>query len=86
MEKLTKAVSAALGKAFPGCEAKLEVVRPAKRIGGVLVWEGFGGVEQIDRQRLVREALDAAIHGPDRKAISLILTLTPTELRVMKAG
>ena len=86
MVQLIDKVTKSLHQAFPGCEAKIEPGSAARRIGGVLIWNGFDGVDQIDRQRMVREALDKAVPGPDRRSVSLILTLTPTEMQVMKAG
>jgi len=67
-----------LRKEFPGAHIKLQMYKPDKRLGGRLVWEGFDGQMQIDRQVRLHEVVQA-LPLRERAKVSLILTLTPEE-------
>ena len=86
MANLTTSLKKALSTAFPRSQFRPEVNKADKRIGGVLVWDGFQDIDQIDRQRMVREALDRVIQGDPRRDIAFIITVTHAEMAVLKAG
>ena len=53
-----------------------------ERVSGYLVSEQFDNLEQIQRQRLVRETLQQEL-GPEVQGVSIILTYTPIEFELM---
>ncbi len=75
-------VRRALLRAFPGAEVRLRR-KPANRVGGSLVWEGFDTQMQIDRQVQLRQAIGAALSPDQQPLVSFILTLTPDEEAIL---
>ena len=69
---------------FPGAEVALELGRPGTKLGGILAWKGFEGLEPIDRHRLVRNKIKQHFKQEDQLRISLIVTLTPAEYAVYR--
>lgn len=84
--KLIDRVAHVLTKAFPGAEVKVEIVRSSGRVAGEVFWKGFKDVEMIDRQAMLREALEAGLMRKELLELSLFMTFTPREVRYMKAG
>jgi hypothetical protein len=76
-QALIKRVSRILEERFPGVELNLDVGESG-RPSGWIVWQGFEGHDQIDRGRMVRDAL-ASLPPEDRLSVGPILTLTPYE-------
>jgi hypothetical protein len=79
MAALEKKLTQALAQRFTGADIKLRQSRPGRRVGGTLVWDGFEGEPQIDRQTQLRRAIDAALPAEEQVQVSFILTLTPDE-------
>ncbi len=50
MAALEKKLTQALALRFSGADIKLRQSRPGRRVGGTLIWDGFEGEPQIDRQ------------------------------------
>ena len=86
MEELIRKLRQALIAEFPGAKIKLAQARAAKKVTGEVVWDGFSGIEHIDRQRRLRKVIDSALDANERLAVSLILTLTPEENVVMSGS
>ena len=55
------------------------------RISGYVVSHHFDDLDQVDRQKSLRQVLKDAL-GPDVQEVSIILTYTPHEMRVMQAA
>lgn len=86
MEALIKKLRQAMTAEFPGAKVSLTQARPAKKVAGEIVWDGFSGVPHIDRQRQLRKLIDSALDADERPSVSLILTLTPEENSVMSGS
>ncbi|MBM3957740.1 MAG: hypothetical protein FJ313_06770 [Gemmatimonadetes bacterium] len=71
---------------FPGAEVR-DLGRPPEgsRIGGVLLWKRFEGLDQIDRQQAVWRLLRARLTPEEQQEIGLIMTLTPHEFEMITA-
>lgn len=82
MADLINRLQDVLDKAFPGAEIELEQARPTEKVGGVLIWSGFEGMEQIDRQRKLAQVIRDALPREDQVLITLILTLIREEKSV----
>ena len=74
-----------LSAAFPGAEVHLKRFRPGNRIGGSVVWNGFDGQMQIDRQVRLRDVIDSELPAEQRTQVSFIMTLTPDEEAILAA-
>lgn len=62
-------------------DAKIEDLQvTAGRVGGVLIWSGFKEMAQVDRQQELWKILRSNLDREEQLKISLIITLTPTEL------
>lgn len=79
MVSLMSRVKRVLASHFNGAEVTLKRYTPGTRIGGQLVWDGFEGEMQIDRQVQLRRALRDGLTPEEQAQVSFILTLTPHE-------
>ena len=77
-------VRAVLETAFPDISVDTEVL-PDGRISGSVVWAGFAGLDEVDRQTKVRDVLRQEL-GADAQQVGVLLTYTPDELKAMKAA
>lgn len=75
-------VTQALKQAFPGIEIEIEEM-PGGRLSGSVFWSGFSQYDQVDRQNLVRDALEQAL-GAEAQQVGVLLTYTPVELSIMQ--
>ncbi|HET6387121.1 MAG TPA: hypothetical protein VFJ58_27350 [Armatimonadota bacterium] len=78
-------VKEALLRRFPGAELELEYTECSGRIIGRISWRGFTGLDQMDRQEKLWQALREEL-GADASGVSIILTYTPRELKLMAAA
>ncbi len=79
MERLRKQLEEWLTSQFPQAEILLDPAQRGRKIGGVLAWEGFAGIEPIDRQELLWRSLRTHFNREDQLLISSLITLTPAE-------
>jgi acid stress-induced BolA-like protein IbaG/YrbA len=82
MGALRRKLRTLLEERFPGCAVELESAN-ANRIGGSIVWPGFDGMAQIDRQNLLWSALREGLSEEDSRVLTLIITLSPAEVAAM---
>lgn len=78
MEQFIQKITSMLKVHFAGCDVEIERVG-ARRVGGVLIWDGFEAREQIDRQREVWRMLRTHLSPKQQERVSAILTLTEEE-------
>jgi hypothetical protein len=86
MEQHLRKLTDLLRAEFPGCEIDMEVTVPGHKVGGYLIWDGFVGVEQIDRQDRVWSFLEKSLSTDEQRAISVLLTLSPEEAMAARHG
>jgi hypothetical protein len=67
-----------LQTAFPGATVAITRFSPGGRVGGSLIWDGFDGKLQIDRQTHLRQVVDK-LPKKEHSKVSFILTLTKDE-------
>ncbi len=79
-----KHVAHLLEQQYPDAQVDVDFAYGAEKLSGYIVWSGFDGLEQIDRQRLIANRLRTLL-GRDAQRISTILTYTPHEFQVMAA-
>ena len=82
MEPFIEKLRGVLHTEFANSRDELEP-RPPRKVGGFLIWEGFSGLEQIERQRKVWEVLRERLNQEDQRRITAILTATPAEWAAM---
>ena len=73
-----------LEQRFDGIRVDLEDLL-GQRVTGSVVWDGFAGHDHVERQQIVRQALQTAL-GPEAVRVGILLTYTPTELGAMLAA
>jgi stress-induced morphogen len=49
------------------------------KVGGFLIWPGFEGYDQVERQRTVWEILRERLSPDEQRRVTAILTITPLE-------
>ncbi len=82
MEALMQKINGVLKSAFPDATAELEQAAPADKVGGLLIWAGFEGMEHIKRQNRLWAVLKKGLTRQEQLRITAILTLTPEERTV----
>jgi acid stress-induced BolA-like protein IbaG/YrbA len=83
METFVQKLKRMLRREFPKCSFDLETGR-GDRLSGYLIWKGFSGVEQIERQRTLSAFLKTNLSDDERRHIAGILTMTPEEVAFAK--
>ena len=87
MESFLDKLKNLLRSEFPGSREDLEWYPPRNRkVGGALIWDGFQGLEPLDRQRRVWTVLREHLSRDDQLRITAVFTFTPAEWSVMTAG
>lgn len=85
--RLAKKIRGILESTFPDIRIEdLKRPRGSDTTSGVLIWQGFEPLEQVERQRRVWESLRSALSLDEKRSISLLITLTPDELRSIRAA
>lgn len=82
MEAFEKRVKTILQKHFPDATVDIETARPSKKVGGLVAWHGFTGIEQIKRQGRLWKVLKRELTAEEQLRITAILTVTPQEREV----
>jgi hypothetical protein len=86
MEEFKATLEESLKQSFPGCDPQLEIVEPMEKIGGVLVWQGFEGLPQHERQARLWAFLRQSLDLLDQMRVTAILTVTPLEMAALLEG
>jgi acid stress-induced BolA-like protein IbaG/YrbA len=73
-----------LQKAFPRAEVDLDRYPETGKVGASVIWEGFVGKEQMDRQAQVRKSIRKSFSTDEAQRFTLIITLTPDEMAAMR--
>lgn len=84
MEKLVQKVNTILEASFPGIEIAVVVKRGIKRITGFVIWSGFSGQPQLERQHQLWKVLKANLSQEEELTLGTILTVTPQEVAAME--
>jgi acid stress-induced BolA-like protein IbaG/YrbA len=86
MEELINQLRNLLEAEFPEAKVELERASPAEKVGGLLIWSGFDGMEQIERQQRLADVIRSKLSRDDQIRITAILTVTPDERSVPTEG
>ena len=86
MAALKARVRRLLQEQFHGAAVKMDPTAPDDKVHGELVWSGFEGKDQLDRQLQVLEALRSDLQTEEVGRVGLIVTVTPNEMAVMREG
>jgi len=78
MDELIRKIEAEVRDEFAGAQTELDTIDP-ERVSGYVIWDGFGGLSQLERQSLLWQALRRELSPDAQMGISAILTLTPRE-------
>ena len=68
---------------FPGCDTELHAVPMSDKVGGFVIWSGFEGKSQRERQALLWDRL-RSLPLSEQLGISAIFTVTKFELESMR--
>ena len=85
MERLKRELEQWLPEQFSQAEILVGPrFRRGSKIGGIIAWKGFEGLEPIDRQSLLWRAIRARFDREDQIKISGLIALTPAEYAVYR--
>jgi hypothetical protein len=70
-----------LAQAFPNARVQLDHSKASDKYSGMMLWDGFDGQDQVDRQTRLWEVLRARLSPEEQQRVTAILTLTPAERR-----
>jgi hypothetical protein len=82
MGTMKRKLTTILTNHFPEAEIKIEQANVAARVHGMIVWSGFEGVDQVDRQSRLWKVLRKHLSLDEQSKISAILTMAPVETLV----
>lgn len=84
-DKLAEKADQVLRGVFPGASLEWDPIEPNERISGWILWDGFRGVEPVDRQLAVSRALRAGLEPEEWKSIVAVFAVTPEEAAAMRS-
>ena len=84
MERLKAVLEDWLPQQLLGARVEIDPLRRGYKISGIVIWQGFDGLEPIDRYTLLWKHLRAHLNRKDQARISMIITLTPAEYAVLR--
>ncbi len=84
MEELEHAIKNALLAAFPGMQVQFDPYPGYGKLHGTLIWEGFQGRLQLDRQHQVWDVLQPKLTDDQRYATGFLVMATPAEAYAMQ--
>jgi len=84
MGSLKDKVESLVVENLPDASAELELVPQAEKLSGYVVWEGFYGKTQRERQKELWSVLRANLKPEEEWHLSAILTFTPAEINSLR--
>ena len=72
-------------ESFTGCQLELDIDSWSRKVSGFLIWSGFEGLDQMDRQDKLWDVLKKRL-GDEAARVSTIFTHTPNEYEAMMAA
>ena len=84
METMMNRVDQAIKRRFSGATTELDPFDPPSRIGGLIVWKGFVGVDMELRVKKVYDAIKEELKPADVKRIAILIPLTPEEMSIRR--
>jgi hypothetical protein len=85
MGNLKDKVESLVAGNLAGASVELEEVPRIEKLSGLVIWEGFAGKPQRERQRELWSVLRHGLQEEEQLSLSAILTLTPAEQRTFLA-
>ncbi len=82
MEQLKSALEEWLPQQLAGAMVEIDPLRRGFKISGIVIWQGFDGLEPIDRQSMMWKKLRAHFSREDQLRIAILITFTPAEYAV----
>jgi hypothetical protein len=83
--EIIERVESVLRDAFPDMEMDIYFLPEDGRVHGSVFWNGFAGLDHIDRQHELRRPLKEKL-GDEYKRVGVLLAYTPEELESMRAA
>ena len=80
MKPLIQKMTNALEARFPGVEVDLSVRKLSHKVGGFVIWDGFLGQQQFERQQQLRNVLKQALTVDELSKLTFIITATSKEV------
>lgn len=84
MAELQGKVEQLLTENFAGAQTELETLPDLEKVSGFLIWPGFEGLDQLERQRRLWELLRRRLGRAEQRNVSALLTVTPDELNTLR--
>jgi hypothetical protein len=82
VETVLKKLDRVLRQHFSGSKTFLEPFEPEPFVGGILVWDGFLGIDPRQRVKRVWDILKRGLGARDLKRVGMIMPLTIDEMNI----
>ena len=79
MGNIKTKVESAVAQSFIDAKTDLEEIQELGKLSGHVLWSGFAGMPDRERQRALWKQLRESLSPPELLSLSLILTFTPQE-------
>jgi len=73
-------LKSALGERLKGAKGRIDEIPDSDRLSGAVVWDGFFGMDHVDRQRELWGFIRDCFNREDQLRISAILTYASEEV------
>lgn len=83
MEELAEEIRALIEANLKGAQVDVEPVSEY-RVGGTVLWDGFDGQRQSDRQRVLWGLLRTHLNAQQQMGLGTLVTFTPQEIEEMQ--
>ena len=79
MGNIKTKVESTVAQSFDNAQTELEEIQELGKLSGHVLWSGFAGMPDKERQRVLWKKLRESLSPPELLSLSLILTFTPQE-------
>ena len=83
--EIVRQLEQTIAQEFSGSEIFIDYDKRSGKASGIMLWEGFGSADQVDRQTQLWSVLRSRL-GADSTKVSTIFTYTPKEYKMLKAS
>ena len=84
MGTLKTKIETIVAEHFAGASTDLEIIRQSQKLSGSVVWDGWRGKTQTERQRQMGAMLRQRLSPAEQQYLSAILTMTPAEVNALR--
>ncbi len=82
MDKVLQKLKKVLKEEFPSAKLELERNGPSAKIGGLIIWRGFSGKDDVERVERVWRTIRRSMTQAEQEQLTFFFALNPIEQKV----